>query len=160
MKKLTKQQQVLEADWREDYAYTLGVQAYIFSFPWSYLPSLRFTWVTQKPDNATTPYAPLNHFWHLRQLGDAKYRGGGSPNYDTLYSVAWLDVSKEPIILSHPDVADRYFTFEIASMTSDNFAYVGSRTSGSVAGNFAITGPDWEGVLPKAKPGSSPSGTT
>jgi len=137
------------ADWREQYAYTLGVQAYVFAFPWSYLPELRYAWVTQEPSNPSTPYAPLNHFWHLRQLADASYRDGGSPNYDTLYSIAWLDVGKEPVILSHPDVEDRYFTFELASMTSDNFDYVGSRTTGSKACHFAITGPDWKGELPE-----------
>lgn len=154
-----QEQQTAPADWREQYAYTLGVQAYIFSFPWSYLPELRYTWVTQEPKSASTPYAPLNHFWHLRKLADAKYRDGGSPNYDTLYSIAWLDVGKEPVILSHPDVKDRYFTFEIASMTSDNFDYVGSRTTGSKAGHFAITGPGWKGDLPKGVKRLEPSPT-
>lgn len=138
-----------KADWREDYAYTLGVQAYVFGFPYVYLPSLRWDWVTQpKPPGSITPYAPLNHFFHARTLADASYRDGGSPNQDTLYSTAWVDVSKEPVILSHPDMGDRYFTFELASMDSDNFAYVGKRTTGEKAGSFAITGPDWKGTLP------------
>jgi hypothetical protein len=136
-------------DWREIYAYTLGLQAYVFGFPYIYLPSLRWDWVTQpKPLGDITPYAPLNHFYHARTLADASYRGGGSPNQDTLYSMAWVDVGKEPIILSHPDMGDRYFTFELACMDSDNFAYVGKRTTGSKAGDFAIVGPDWEGKLP------------
>ncbi len=154
-----QQEQMNPNDWREQYAYTLGVQAYIFSFPWSYLPELRYTWVTQKPGSASTPYAPLNHFWHLRDLADANYRDGGSPNYDTLYSVAWLDVTEEPVILSHPDMGGRYFTFEIASMTSDNFDYVGSRTTGSKSGHFAITGPGWKGDLPEGVQKLEPSPT-
>lgn len=137
-------------DWREVYAYTLGVQAYVFGFPYVYLPSLRWDWVTQpKPPGNITPYAPLNHFHHVRTLADASYRGGGSPNQDTLYSMAWVDVGKEPVILSHPDMADRYFTFELACMDSDNFAYVGKRTTGNKAGNFAIVGPNWKGRLPQ-----------
>lgn len=137
------------ADWREDYAYTLGVQAYVFGFPYVYLPSLRWDWVTQpKPAGDITPYAALNHFSHVRTLADASYRGGGSPNQDTLYSLAWVDVSKEPFILSHPDMGNRYFTFELASIDSDNFAYVGRRTTGAKAGSFAIVGPDWKGTLP------------
>ena len=154
-----QENQTLPDDWREQYAYTLGVQAYVFSFPWSYLPELRYTWVTQEPSNASTPYAPLNHFWHVWKLADADYRDGGSPNYDTLYSLAWLDVGKEPVILSHPDVKDRYFTFQIASMTSDNIDYVGSRTTGSEAGHFAITGPDWRGELPPGVKRLKPSPT-
>jgi len=136
-------------DWREVYAYTLGVQAYVFGFPYIYLPSLRWDWVTQpKPLDGSTPYAPINHFFHARKLADASYRDGGAPNQDTLYSWAWVDVSKEPVILSHPEMGDRYFTFEIASVDSDNFAYVGKRTTGAEAASFAIGSPDWEGTLP------------
>ena len=154
-----QENQTPPVDWREQYAYTLGVQAYVFSFPWSYLPELRYAWVTQEPSNASTPYAPLNHFWHMRQLADADYRDGGSPNYDTLYSLAWLDVGQEPVILSHPDVKDRYFSFQIACMSSDNVDYVGSRTTGSEAGHFAITGPDWKGELPPGVKRLKPSPT-
>jgi hypothetical protein len=146
-------------DWREEYAYTLGVQGYIFAFPWVYLSVLRYLWVTQKPKNDMTPYAALNHFYHSRRIATAEYRDGGSPNNDTFYSIAWLDVGIEPVILTHPDMGERYFTFEIASMTSDNFAYVGKRTTGSKAGHFAICGPNWEGELPSdvEKLGNSPT---
>lgn len=57
-----------------------------------------------------------------------------------MYSIAWVDVRKEPVILSHPDMGERYFTFEIADMSSDNFAYVGKRTTGPKADSFAIVG--------------------
>ncbi len=53
------------------------------------------------------------------------------------------------MILSHPDMGNRFFTFEIAEVSSDNFAVVGQNTTGSKAGNFAIIGPDWEGALPE-----------
>jgi hypothetical protein len=150
-----------KSDWREDYAYTLGVQAYVFGFPYVYLPSLRWSWVTvPKPAGSVTPYAPLNHFHHVRNLADATYRDGGSPNNDTLYSIAWVDVSKEPVILSHPDMGDRYFTFELASLDSDNFAYVGKRTTGGKAGSFALVGPQWKGTLPEGVTPLSPSRTS
>lgn len=147
-------------DWREDYAYTLGMQAYVFGFPYVYLPSLRWDWVAKpKPPGSTRPYAPLNHFYNSRKLFDASYRDGGAPNNDTLYSWGWMDVSKEPLILSHPNMGERYFTFEMASMDSDNFAYVGKRTTGSAAGNFAIVGPKWKGELPAEVRPLSPSRT-
>lgn len=146
------------ADWREQYAYTLGMQAYIFGSPYVYDSFLRWNWVTQpKPPGSITPYAPLNHFYNVRKLANATYRLGGSPNNDTLYSFAWLDLSKGPIILSHPDMGDRYFTFEIASIDSDNFAYVGKRTTGGKAGSFAIIGPDWKGTLPEGVTALPPS---
>jgi hypothetical protein len=116
-----------KTEWREDYAYSLGVQAYIFSFPWVFLPKIQYQWVVVPPKNpALTPNMPLNQWWHARNIITSDYRDGGAPNNDTLYSAAWLDVGKEPIILSHGDMGDRYFTFEIASMNSDNFAYVGA----------------------------------
>jgi len=60
----------------------------------------------------------------------------------------WLDLSKEPLILSHPDMGDRYFWFQLASMDSDNFGSIGKRTTGGAAGSFALLGPNWKGKLP------------
>jgi hypothetical protein len=147
-------------DWREDYAYSLGVQAYVFGFPYVYLSALRWSWVTVPKSADELPlYAPINHFSHVRKLADASYRGGGSPNQDTLYSIAWLDVGKEPVILSHPDMGDRYFTFELAGMDSDNFAYVGKRATGGKSGSFALVGPGWQGELPQGVKVLAPSRT-
>lgn len=133
-------------DWREEYAYNLGVQAYIYYFPWLNMAQYRWQWVAQPPSSA--PSAPLNQFWHAKVLADARYRSGGSPNVDTLYSTAWIDLTQEPLILSIPAITNRYFTFELSSMDSDNFGYVGLRTTGSAGGNYAILGPHWYGTLP------------
>ena len=135
-------------DWRDEYAYTAGVQAFIYGFPYIYNAKLRHDWVTQARDPAVVPYAAVNQFWHAARLIDAAYRDGGCPNNDALYSLAWLDLRDEPVILSHPDMADRYFTFELTGFTSDNFDYVGQRTTGPRAGHFAIAGPNWRGDLP------------
>ncbi|MFJ8849729.1 DUF1254 domain-containing protein [Streptomyces sp. NPDC102437] len=136
-------------DWRREYAYTLGEQAFVYGFPYIYNAVLRHRWVTQKPKTETTPYAPVNHFWHASRLWDASDREGVSPNNDTLYSWAWVDLREEPLILSHPDMSDRYFTFELVAFTSDNYDYVGMRATGSEAGDFALIGPDWTGDLPQ-----------
>lgn len=150
-----------DVNWRETYAYTLGVQAYVFGFPYVYLPSLRWWWVTvPKPAGGMTPYAAPNHFHHGRGLADASYRDGGSPNNDTLYSIAWVDLRAEPVILSHPDMGERYFTFELACLDSDNFAYVGKRTTGGGAGSFALVGPQWSGTLPAGVQALPPSRTS
>src|SRR5215211_6076670 len=135
-------------DWHGEYAYSLGLQAFIYGFPYIYNAQIRHKWVTDPQNPAFVPCAAVNEFWHASRLMDASYRDGGCPNNDTLYSMAWVDLSREPIILSHPDMGDRYFTFELMGMSSDNFDYVGQRTTGSNAGIFAIVGPDWEGDLP------------
>jgi len=147
-------------DWQAEYAYTAGVQAFIYGFPYMYNAKIRHDWVTRERDPDVVPYAAVNHFWHAGRLLDAAYRDGGCPNNDTLYSLAWLNVSEEPVILSHPDMGGRYFTFELMAFTSDNIDYIGQRTTGSKAGNFAITGPGWKGQLPagvkKVRPAPTP----
>ncbi len=135
-------------DWHSEYAYSTGLQAFIYGFPYIYNAQVRHKWVTQPRNPKFVPYAALNEFWHAAQLMDASYRDGGCPNNDTLYSIAWLDLSEEPIILSHPDMGDRYFTFELMGADSDNFDYIGQRATGSKAGAFAIVGPGFEGELP------------
>jgi hypothetical protein len=133
-------------DWREEYAYTLGQQAYIYAFPLLYMSKLRYDW-TNVPDSSF--YASLNHFHHKKVLSNHEnYTSGGSPNQDTLYSWGWMDLRNGPVILSHPEMGNRYFTFEIADYFSDNFAYVGKRTTGGQAGAYAIVPPGWKGTLP------------
>lgn len=147
------------ASWRENYAYTLGFQAYIFGYPYVNMPAYRYAFVAATPANDQSPSAPLNRFFHWRKLPDAKYQGGGGTNNDTLYSTAWVDVSKEPVILSHPDMGDRYFQFQLASLDSDNFGVVSKRVTGSRAGSFALIGPNWDGELPKDVTALPPSRT-
>jgi hypothetical protein len=94
-----------------------------------------------------------------RQLVDATQQNGGAPNNDTLYSRAWVNLKDEPYILSVPEMPDRYFTMEIVDFMGDNFAYVGTRATGTKAGNYAIVGPDWKGTLPEGVKALPPSAT-
>jgi hypothetical protein len=135
-------------DWLAEYAFAASVMAFVYGFPYIYNAELRHEWVTQPRNPELVPYAAVNHFWHASRLMDAAYRGGGCPNNDVLYSSAWLDLRDEPVILSHPDMGDRYFAFELEGFGSDNFGYVGQRVTGSKAGDFAIRGPHWDGDLP------------
>lgn len=84
---------------------------------------------------------------------------GGSPNQDTQYSIGWMDLSNGPVILTHPDMGNRYFVFQIADMFSDNFAFVGKRTTGGNASAYAIIPPGWKGELPEDISGSFQSPT-
>ena len=139
------------ADSREQNAYTLGVQAYIYAFPWSYMAEAK--WTRSEPVDHQA-----NRFDHVRKLEDASHITGGAPNNDTFYSRAWVYLKDEPVILTVPAISDRYHSVEIADFMDDNFAYVGRRATDE-AGNFAIVGPGWKGTLPAGVTALPPSST-
>ena len=148
----TKPEKGTSPGWRETNAYTLGVQAYLYAFPWAYMPDAR--WLrTENIDRQA------NRFDHIRKLEDASHLSGGAPNNDTLYSRAWVYLKDEPVILSVPPIHDRYYTMEIVDFMGDNFAYVGVRTTGTGAGDYAIIGPGWKGDLPAGVKPLPPSTT-
>jgi len=141
-------------DWNEEYAYTLGVQAYIWGFPWLYLAQLRWLWTTPagqalaQAQGLSLPHASINQFFNSPVLASPGTQTGGSPNVDTLYSTAWVELSGGPMVLSVPAVPDRYYSMEMACMDGDNFAYVGTRSTGTAPGNYLIAGPGWNGDVP------------
>jgi len=69
-------------------------------------------------------------------------------NRDTLLTIGWLDLRQEPQVLHVPDFSDRYYSVQFTDPFNVNFAYVGTRTTGSQAGDYLITGPDWKGQVP------------
>lgn len=140
--------------WQELYAATLGQQAYVWGFPWLYLTQICWLWTSEEGQKLAAekgikiPSAPMNSFFHSDKLSNPTYQSGGSPNCDTLYSTAWVDLSKEPLILQVPEITERFYNIEMASLDSDNFAYVGTRATGTEAGAYLIAGPDWAGPVP------------
>lgn len=69
-------------------------------------------------------------------------------NRDALYTVAVLDLSGGPQILSVPSFVDRYYSIQFVSSRGVDFAYIGTRTTGTQAGNYLISGPGWHGTVP------------
>jgi hypothetical protein len=94
-------------------------------------------------------YFGWNTLHHDRRLSTPENRIVVSPNNDTPYSTATLDLRAEPLVLSVPDMGDRYYTFQLVDMATNNFAYIGTRATGNKAGKFALAGPDWGGTLPE-----------
>jgi hypothetical protein len=89
-----------------------------------------------------------NQFQHRTAFPDASFTDVVSPNADTLYSSAWLDLSQEPVVLSVPDTDGRYYLMPMLDAWTNVFASPGKRTTGTRKAEFAVCGPDWKGSLP------------
>lgn len=98
---------------------------------------------------AVSGRAPINQFAYFRAYPKADAKDVVRFNFDTLYSFAWADLSKEPIVLSVPDTGGRFYLVPSLDMWTDIFASVGARTTGTGAGNFAYVPPGWKGDLPE-----------
>ena len=132
-----------------DQAYALAREAYLYAYP---IVSMEATMrqASNVPDaKSVNMRAPLNQFAHARAYPKADEKDVVRFNFDTLYSFAWLDLSKEPVIVSVPDMDDRYYLLPMLDMWTDVFAVVGTRTTGNGAGNYALVGPGWTGTLPE-----------
>src|SRR6185295_15011053 len=92
--------------------------------------------------------APMNLFANIPAYPTADMKDVVRPNFDTLYSSAWLDSTKEPVVVSVPDTRGRYYLLPMLDMWTDVFASPGWRTTGTGADNFLITPPGWNGAAP------------
>ncbi|MDD2050597.1 DUF1254 domain-containing protein [Pseudomonas putida] len=132
----------------EAQAYEIAKEAYFFAYPIVTMDATRRQ-VTNVPDNLSVPMrAPVNQFAHARAYPKADTRDVVRLNFDTLYSPAWLDVAREPVILSVPGASKRLYLLPMLDMWTEVFAVVGTRTLGERAANFAIVAPGWNGTLP------------
>src|SRR5580658_11061387 len=100
---------------------------------------------TEKPVGV---HAPINQFANLRAYPNASFKDVTAPNADTLYSSAFLDLSKEPYVLSIPDAHGRYYLMPMLDGWTNVFQVPGKRTTGTGPQTYAITGPGWTGSLP------------
>ena len=121
-------------------------EAYIYGYPLVTMEMTRRVMTNVAAAEASR--APMGQFVRMRSYPDASYRDVTAPNADTLYTTAWLDVGKEPWILSLPDMKGRYFLFPMLDGWTDVFQVPGTRTTGTGAQTYAITGPGWKGTLP------------
>jgi hypothetical protein len=91
---------------------------------------------------------PMGQFIRVRTYPDASFRDVTAPNADTLYTTAWMDLSQEPWVLGIPDMKGRYFLFPMLDAWTNVFQVPGTRTTGTGAQTYAITGLGWRGTLP------------
>ncbi|MFC1834474.1 DUF1254 domain-containing protein [Thermodesulfobacteriota bacterium] len=124
----------------------LAKQAWLFGLPLvMFEKQFEYNSYARKPEETR---APVNQFVHYRKFVDASNRSVVGFNVDNLYSFAGLDLSKEPLVLSIPDMGERYWLMQIIDAWNGVPAAPGSRTHGGKARNFLIAGPNWKGVAP------------
>ncbi len=131
---------------QEETAFHLGVSAYIWGYSLVGTERLQRDRILQASPGV--PQAALNQFGHVRELRDADYKKIATPNNDTIYSHAYLDLRKEPIVVTVPEVKDRYYVLPLLSAYQEVFGSIGTRETMGDAGSYAIVGPGWEGQLP------------
>lgn len=128
-------------------ARVIAAEAYIYLYPLLSMEVTRRQAINSDPGVAPGR-GPANTFAHMRAFPDAEFRAVVRPNFDTLYSSAFLDLTAGPVIVSHADTAGRFFMLPMLDMWSDVFAVPGKRTSGTGAADFAVVPAGWTGQLP------------
>jgi len=123
-------------------ALAIGVEAYLYFYPLVTMEITRRQATNVAPDTELGR-GPMNTFANIPTFPTADFKGVVRPNFDTLYSSGWLDLTKEPMIVSVPDTKGRYYLLPMLDMWSDVFASPGWRTTGTKAGNFIVVPPAW-----------------
>ena len=131
-----------------DAAHEVGINAYIYLYPLVTMELTRQQMTNVEPGQRPSS-APMNMLAHIREFPGADFRVVVRPNFDTLYSSAWLDLTGGPVVVSAgADPDGRYYELPLYDMWTDVFAVPGQRTTGPRAGHWAVTPPGWQGDLP------------
>ncbi len=129
----------------EDEARSIGVNAYIYLYPLVTMDITRRQLTNAPPGHGIG--GPPNTFDNVAAYPGADDKAVVRPNFDTLYSSAWLDLTKEPVVVSVPDTNGRYYLLPMLDMWTDVFASPGWRTTGTEAATFVVTPPGWRSDL-------------
>ncbi len=112
------------------------------------------TWMTMNrmtsvESPTTDARAPINRVGRMTRLAGPDFRHVVKSSTDTLCCVAWIDLSKEPLILKLPDTGDRYHVAQLMDQWTEVIDNIGTRKRGQAGGLFGLVGPDWQGELPE-----------
>ena len=129
-------------------AHAIGVDAYLYFYPLVTMDITREQSVNVEPGKEVAK-GPMNTFVNVPTYPPVDYKVVVRPNFDTLYSVAWLDLTKDAQVVSAPDTDGRFYLLPMLDMWSDVFASPGWRTTGTKAANFLVTPPGWSGTVPE-----------
>ncbi len=123
-------------------------EVYLYGYPLVLMDLTKKVVTNIEKPHPIVSRAPINQLGHYRKFPDHTLTAVVKPNVDTYYSIAWMDLKKEPLVLSMP-ATDRYYLLPMLDAYSNVFASPGTRTTGTEAQQFLIAGPNWEGDIPK-----------
>src|SRR5215472_3986833 len=127
-------------------AHAIGIDAYLYFYPFVTMDITRKQLTNVEHTEGIN--APMNTFANIPAYPTADMKAVVHPNFDTLYSSGWLDLTKEPMVVSVPDTGGRYYLLPMLDMWTDVFASPGWRTTGTRAANYLVTPPGWSGSAP------------
>ncbi len=131
----------------EQEAHAIGVGAYLYFYSLISADVTRLVSTNIEP-NKEPMKGPMNTFLNAATFPPADLKLVVRYNFDTLYSIAYLDMTEEAVVVSSPDTSDRYFLLPMLDMWTDVFASPGWRTTGTQAANYLLTPPGWSGTVP------------
>ena len=131
----------------EQDAQSIAVDAYVYFYSLVTMDVTRKQLTNKAPGKGVFG-GPMNMFVNVEAFPPADFKAVVRPNFDTLYSSAYLDLTREPAVVSVPDTGGRYYLLPMLDMWSDVFASPGWRTTGTQAANFLITPRGWSGTVP------------
>ena len=132
----------------EQQAHAIGVDAYVYFYSLVTMDISRRQFTNVEPGKELGR-GPMNMFVNVPVYPPADFKGVVRANFDTLYSIAWLDLTAEPMVISAPNTDGRYYLLPMLDMWSDVFASPGWRTTGTEAANYLIAPLGWSGVVPE-----------
>lgn len=144
-----KKDKVKENSLTPDQAKTIAKEAYIYAYPM--LMGYKSLYYTSIDKNSPGYRSDLNVISNDSRPADNTRKDVVSMNADTPYSVFAMDLRSEPVVFSVPEIKDRYYVFQFIDLFTHNFAYVGTRVTGTKAGHYLFVGPNWKGEIPKGK---------
>jgi len=130
----------------EDEARAIAAEAYVYLYPLVTMDLTRLQFTNVKEAGGFE--GPMNVFVNVPAYPTAEMKTVVRPNFDTLYSSAWLDLTEEPMVVSVPATDGRYYLLPMLDMWTDVFSSPGWRTTGTGAQTFLVTPPGWTGTVP------------
>jgi hypothetical protein len=128
--------------------FAIAKEAYIYGFPMVDSYRIQYSYLVDPNDPEFK--APWNQIRNIARVYTPDDKAIQTPNSDTPYSIAGLDLRAEPMVITVPPIENnRYFSVQLIDLYTFNFAYIGSRATGNDGGSFLIAGPDWKGTQPQ-----------